>query len=69
MQTRIGAKLGYSYFFLINSGTCDVSVRVESIGGTMLKMEQRVSRNFQYVKAIYCLGLTTSERASKLKGL
>ena len=45
-----------------------LSVRIEIIGGTMLKVEQVVRGNSQWLKAIYCLGLIMSERESKLKG-
>ena len=67
-QMLIGAKLDYSHFFRLCNVICVVSVRVERVGGTILKTEQRVRRNSQWVKAIYCLGLITSERVSKLNG-
>ena len=67
-QMLIGAKLDYSHFFRLCNVICVVSVRVERVGGTMLKTKQRVRRNSQWVKVIYCLGLITSERVSKLKG-
>ena len=67
-QMLIGAKVDYSHFFLLCNVTCVVSVRVERVGETILKTEQRVKRNSQWVKAIYHLGLITSERASKLNG-
>ena len=67
-QIIIGTKMDYSKFFLLYNVTCVVSVRVERVGGTILKTEQRVRRNSQWVKAIYYLGLITSERVSKLNG-
>ena len=66
MQTC--TKLGYSYFFFVCNLTHDVSIRVERVGGIMLKVEQRVSRNSEWFKETYCLSLTTSERGLKIKG-
>ena len=67
-QLLIGTKLEFSHFFRLCNVIYVVSVRVERVGGTILKTEQRVKRNSQWVKAIYCLGLITSERVSKLNG-
>ena len=67
-QMLTGAKLDYSHFFRLCNGISVVSVKVERVGGTILKTEQRVRRNSQWVKAIYCLGLITLERVSKLNG-
>ena len=43
-------------------------MRVEKIGGTILKAKQKVRGNYQVLKAIYCYGRMVSEQESKLKG-
>ena len=54
--------------FLLSTHEVFVTMRVERIDGTILKVEQDVRRNSQLLKAIYWLGLMISEQESKLKG-
>ena len=65
---RTNVRMGHSYAFMWSGLEDFVSVRVKGIGGTMLRVEQRVRRNFQWDEATYFLGRITSERESKLKG-
>ena len=64
---RTYVRMSYSHAFM----WCDledfVSARVNIIGTTMLRVEQRVRRNSQWDKATYYLGWIISERESKLK--
>ena len=66
MQT--GMKMGYIYLFFLCNLEDFVAVRQKRTGGKMISAEQRARINFQWLEVAYCLGLTTSERESKLKG-